>query len=46
MTIIIIVVKVHELVQQLVGDHKVVANGLLLQLLKVLTEDLGFGVGE
>lgn len=35
--------EVHELVQQLVHDDEVVPDALLLQLLKVLAEDLGMG---
>lgn len=35
--------EVHELVQQLVHDDEVVSDALLLQLLKVLAEDLGTG---
>lgn len=35
--------EVHELVQQLVHNDKVITDALLLQLLKILTEDLGVG---
>lgn len=35
--------EVHELVQQLVHNDEVVSDALLLQLLKVLAEDLGTG---
>lgn len=35
--------EVHQLVQQLVHNDKVVSDALLLQLLKVLAEDLGAG---
>eukprot|EP00053_Salpingoeca_punica_P017751 m.171606 g.171606 ORF g.171606 m.171606 type:complete len:404 (-) comp17279_c0_seq1:208-1419(-) len=40
------VAKVHELVEQLVGDDKVVADALLLKLLEVLAEDLQHLVQE
>lgn len=35
--------EVHQLVQQLVHNDKVVSDALLLQFLKVLAEDLGSG---
>lgn len=35
--------EVHELIQQLVHNDKVITDALLLQLLKILTEDLGVG---
>lgn len=37
------VAEVHELIQQLINDNKIVSDALLLQLLKVLREDLGQG---
>ena len=38
--------KVHHLVHELVDDDKVVADGLLLELLEVLDEDLGQAMQE
>lgn len=40
------VAEVHELIQQLINDNKVVSDALLLQLLKVLREDLHHLVEE
>jgi len=37
------VAEVHELIQKLINDNKVVSDALLLQLLKVLREHLGQG---